>query len=85
MNEAFLLLGQSKICGAVPAGVATLLSHIEEVIELDGDGLRLVAADLTRGLMIDRNPDDPIWFVEMTVWGEQWSQLFASCSAKISG
>lgn len=84
-DEAFLLLGQSKICGAVPAGVSTLLSHLEEVIDLDGDGLRLVATDLTQGLMIDRNPDDPIWFIEMAVWGEKWSQLFASCSAKTSG
>ena len=84
-NEAFLLLRQSRVCGAVPAGVSTLLKHFDEIIDLDGDGLRLVAATLTQGLMIDRNPDDPVWFVELAVWGEEWSQLFALCSASSSG
>jgi hypothetical protein len=80
-DEAFLLLGQSKTCGAVLASVPALLSHFEQLIDLDGDGLRLVSGDLAQGLMIDRNPDDPVWFVEVAVWGERWSQVFASYSA----
>ena len=82
-DEAFLLLGQSKICGAVREGVGTLLSHLEEVIDLDGDGLRLVATDMTQGLMVDRNPEDPVWYTEIAVWGEQWSQLFASSGLRV--
>jgi hypothetical protein len=74
-----LLFRQSELCGAVSVDGPTALTKARSLIEVDGDGLTVVAENQEDGLLLDYNPDDIDCCYELVVWGSLWPVLLLPC------
>ena len=75
----FLLFRQSELCGAILIGGHTAFAKARSLIEVDGDGLTVVAENQEDGLLLDYNPDDVDRCYELVVWGSLWPVLLLPC------
>ena len=71
-EEVFLLSKLGKGRGVVKLDISVLLKHAALVIKFDGDSLSALSRDLSQGVLIDRNADDPRAAYEIVVWGDSW-------------
>jgi hypothetical protein len=71
-EEVFLLSKLGKDRPVVKLDISVLLRHAASVIKFDGDSLSALSRDLSQGVLIDHNSDDPHEAYEIVVWGERW-------------